>query len=328
MSQDTQPAAAADRRVEGFHATGDGHEVHWIDTGPADGVPVMIVHGGPGGGINERWGEFFPDCRRIFVDQRGCGLSRPFGSTENNTTALLVEDMDAIREALGVERWLLFGGSWGTTLAIAYGAAHPDRCLGFLLRGVFLARQEDTDFFLWGVRRHFPEVHAAFLDAIERAAGRRPTSAREILELAHEPLLRGGEAAEELATAWARFEFACSSVAPMPPFDAGDAASRKMAVPLALLERHYMACELPPAEPILEQAKRCFHLPCAIAHGRFDLVCPVDQAVELAAAWPGASLRVGEGAGHWTFDPPVAEAIRGAAAELLAKIAAQGAGAA
>lgn len=324
----------------GMLDVGDGQAIHWRCEGDSAAPAVLIVHGGPGGAMNLRWGEFFArhGWRRVFFDQRGCGASTPFGITEHNTTEHLVADMERLRAALGIERWLLFGGSWGTTLALSYGIAHPQRCTGFLLRGVFLARREDLDWFLWDVRRVFPDAHAAFLDAIEKAAGRRPASAAQILELAQAPLARRDAAGVSLAIAWNRFEATLSVVktptAPAPATAAADAAtpppaasaediaaSERRAVAMALLERHYIAEVLPPS-PLLDGIARIAHLPCHIVHGRYDMVCPADQATLLAAAWPGAGLELVEGAAHATFEPGIAAALQRAADALCARLVA------
>jgi proline iminopeptidase len=337
---------------DGMLDVGDGHAIYWRAQGPRDAPVMLVVHGGPGGAMNVKWAEALDAAkwRIVFFDQRGCGKSTPFGRLEHNGIDALVGDMEKLREALGIERWALFGGSWGTTLALAYGAAHPSRCLGFLLRGVFLARRQDIDWFLWDVQRIFPEAHRAFLDAIEAACGQRPQSAPEILTLTEAPLARFDEAGARLARAWSGYEATLSvvnrpappqpetktgsvsaqlaqlaqqdgkteSVSPKPDAETDakpdnapaqpaqekkeTAESNSSAVSMALLERHYMAQELPP-EPLLPRVGRIAHLPCQIVHGRFDMVCPADQALALAATWPGAQLTVVDAAGHWTFEP-------------------------
>jgi proline iminopeptidase len=189
---------------DGMLDVGDGHAIYWRTQGNPDAPPIVVLHGGPGGAMNVHWAEFLDatQWRFVFFDQRGCGRSTPFGELRHNRIADLVSDIEKLREHLGVERWSVFGGSWGTTLALAYGAAHPERCGGFLLRGIYLARNEDTEWFLWDVRRLYPDVHAAFLDAIEKAAGRRPSNAREVLALTEVPLARFDAAGTELARAW------------------------------------------------------------------------------------------------------------------------------
>ena len=339
--------------AEGQLAVGDGHAIYWRAHGRPTAPVVLVVHGGPGGALNTSWGKFFDpdDWRVVFFDQRGCGRSTPFGKTEHNGLDDLVGDIEQLRVALGIERWALFGGSWGTTLALAYGIAYPQRCTGFLLRGIFLARQEDIDWFLWDVRRVFPEAHAAFLDAIERASGRRPRDRDEILEYAAAPLARYDEAGIALARAWSGFEAKLSSVQPMTaaaPTSSSETAAKaaasdvsrtatpsdatadeaavksaagalsdgqRRAVSMALLEHHYMAHELP-APSFLDRLSALVDHPCHIVHGRFDMVCPAEQAVALAKAWPRAELKVVDASGHWTFEPGIEKALFAASAAL------------
>ncbi|MDR5753624.1 prolyl aminopeptidase [Caballeronia sp. LZ024] len=311
---------------EGMLDVGEGHTIYWRAQGPRDMPPMLVVHGGPGGAMNVKWAEVLDASkwRIVFFDQRGCGKSTPFGKLEHNGIDALVGDMEKLRVALGIDKWALFGGSWGTTLGLAYGIAHPGRCLGFLLRGVFLARREDIDWFLWDVRRVFPDAHRRFLDAIEAACGRRPRSAAEILTLAEAPLARFDDAGARLARAWTAYETTLSVVnkpAPAPEKPAEEkketGESNAPAISMALLERHYMANELPP-EPLLPRVPAIAHLPCHIVHGRFDMVCPADQALELAEHWPGAELSIVDAAGHWTFEPGNVAALR-ASAEALSK---------
>lgn len=312
--------AAAIDFDEGMLEVGDGHTIYWRAQGPRDKPAMLVVHGGPGGAMNLKWAEVLDASkwRIVFFDQRGCGKSTPFGKLEANGIDALVGDMEKLRVLLGIERWAIFGGSWGTTLGLAYGVAHPERCLGFLLRGVFLARREDIDWFLWDVRRVFPDAHRNFLDAIETASGQRPRNAPEILTLAEAPLARFDEAGTRLARAWTAYETTLSVVNKpqkenAPPSDEGNrketGESNAPAISMALLERHYMANELPPV-PFLPRVGVISHLPCHIVHGRFDMVCPADQALELAEHWPGAQLAIVDAAGHWTFEPGNVAALR------------------
>ncbi|KMZ12536.1 Proline iminopeptidase [Candidatus Burkholderia humilis] len=313
---------------EGMLDVGDGHVMYWRTQGPKDEPVMLVVHGGPGGAMNVKWAEALEadKWRIVFFDQRGCGKSTPFGKLEHNGIDALVGDMEKLRVALGIERWAIFGGSWGTTLGIAYGVAHPERCTGFLLRGVFLARREDIDWFLWDVQRVFPEAHCAFLDAIEAACGKRSTSAQDILALSKAPLARFDEAGTRLARAWTQYETTLSVVnkpekQPAEEDKRPSAEANAAAVSMALLERHYMAKELPPM-PLLPLIARIAHLPCRIVHGRFDMVCPADQAVALAARWPGAELKVVDAAGHWTFEPGNIAALKAGAKALSESISA------
>jgi proline iminopeptidase len=328
---------------EGMLDVGDGHSIHWRAQGPKDAPVMLIVHGGPGGAMNLKWGDVLDALkwRMVFFDQRGCGKSTPFGKLEHNGTKQLVGDMEKLRERLGIEKWALFGGSWGTTLALSYGVTHPERCLGFLLRGIFLARKQDIDWFLWDVQRVFPDAHRKFLDAIETASGKRPLNAAEILSVTGAPLARFDDAGIKLARAWAGFE-ATLSVVNKPAQNKGepkaeakesDSAkpaatpeetreSNAAAISMSLLEHHYMAHELPP-EPLLPRIGTIAHLPCVLVHGRFDMVCPADQALALADAWPDAQLSIVDAAGHWTFEPGNVTALK-AGGEFLARALAAG----
>lgn len=329
---------------EGMLDVGDGHSIYWRAQGPKDAPVMLIVHGGPGGAMNLKWGDVLDASkwRMVFFDQRGCGKSTPFGKLEHNGTKELVGDMEKLRVLLGIEKWALFGGSWGTTLALSYGVTHPERCLGFLLRGIFLARKQDIDWFLWDVQRVFPDAHRKFLDAIETASGERPLNAAEILSLTGAPLARFDDTGIKLARAWAGFEATLSVVNKPGQGKGGDAKadapkaeptnadpakpaptpeetreSNAAAISMSLLEHHYMAHELPP-EPLLPRIGRIAHLPCVLVHGRFDMVCPADQALALADAWPGAQLSIVDAAGHWTFEPGNVTALK-AGGEFLAR---------
>ncbi|HTJ92281.1 MAG TPA: alpha/beta fold hydrolase [Pararobbsia sp.] len=358
--------AAVPRFRDGMLDVGDGHSIYWRSQGNPDGPAVVILHGGPGGATNPRWAEFFDPAKWhvVMFDQRGCGRSTPFGELRANGLPELVNDIETLRRLLGIERWAVFGGSWGTTLALAYGTRYPERCTGFLLRGIFLARQQDIDWFLWDVRRVFPDAHARFLDAIEQACGRRPRNVGEVLAFTEAPLSRFDTAGLRLAQQWAGFEYGLSSVGPLPEDASGTAddtagAARtsgatdgagaanatapagaaqsqsatassagssaaasnarvpSSAISMALLERHYMAKELPPPDLLL-QVHRIAHLPCYIVHGRFDMVCPADQAQALADAWSGAQLSIVKASGHYTFEPGIAAALKRDADRLYA----------
>jgi proline iminopeptidase len=344
----TKPAAEpAPAYEDGLLDVGDGHAMYWRAQGPKDAPVMLIVHGGPGGAMNLKWADVLDASkwRTVFFDQRGCGKSTPFGKLEHNGTNDLVGDMEKLRVALGIEKWALFGGSWGTTLALSYGVTHPERCLGFLLRGIFLARKEDIDWFLWDVQRVFPDAHRKFLDAIETASGQRPRNAAEILALTGAPLARFDDAGIKLARAWSGFEATLSVVnkpastkgpeqapkddapqAEAPPADATQAAptspeatreANAAAISMSLLEHHYMAHELPP-EPLLPRIGRIAHLPCVLVHGRFDMVCPADQAQALADVWPNAQLSIVDASGHFTFEPGNVTALK-AGGEYLAR---------
>ena len=283
-------------------AVGGGHELYWEECGNPSGVPVVFLHGGPGAGASPAHRRFFdPDRWRIVVfDQRGAGRSTPLGRVEDNTTPLLVADMERLRALLGIERWALFGGSWGSTLALAYGASHPQRCLGFVLRGIFLCRPEEIEWFLVGMRQVFPDVWDAF-------AGFVPEAERGDLLGAYRARLLHPDPAVHMPAArrWSLYEGACSTLLPSEQAlqHFGDDT---VALGLARIEAHYFAHDsfLPPGH-LLEGVARLRHLPCAIVQGRYDMVCPATTAFALHRAWPEADFQVVPDAGHSAWEPGI-----------------------
>jgi proline iminopeptidase len=286
----------------GYLPLSDGHVMYWEQTGNPRGQPVLFLHGGPGAGAGSVHRRFFDPgfWRTVIFDQRGAGRSRPLGGLEANTTAHLVDDIEALRWHLGVDRWLLFGGSWGSTLALAYAQAHPDRVAGCVLRGVFLGRRAEVEWFLHGMAAIFPEVHAAFtghLDADERgdvlgAYLRRLTDPDPEVHMA-------------AARAWSVYEGSCSTLLPSPETVATFARDRT-ALGLARIEAHYFAHDLflPPGG-LLAGMDRIAQMPAEIVQGRYDMICPARTAFELAAAWPSARLTVVPDAGHSALEPGV-----------------------
>ncbi|EZG43408.1 proline iminopeptidase [Gregarina niphandrodes] len=294
--------------VDGYIDLGHGHSMYYQVTGNTteSGVPLVIVHGGPGGSSNLSWGDFFNHSvfKLVYFDQRGCGKSTPFGTTENNTLDLLIEDMEKLREHLKIEKWCLFGGSWGTTLSLSYGTRHPDRCMGFLLRGIFLARENDMKFFLWDSQMLYRESHNYLLDVIEECCGNRPSSYEQMLEYCGCCLHgKDDKAKVRLATTWSEYETVISAVSPIPE-DPLTEDQKKQLVSIGILEHYYMTTQLPPKPDLLTQisGSPIKNLPCWIVHGRLDLVCPATQATELHGIWPGSKLAINDASGHWTFE--------------------------
>ena len=281
-----------------------GHEMYWEETGNPRGVPVVFLHGGPGAGAGPVHRRFFdPEHYRIILfDQRGCGRSTPHGGLEANTTPHLIADMERLRRHLDIERWLLFGGSWGSTLALAYGVEHPERCLGFVLRGVFLAQAEEIDWFLYGMRRLFPEAWRAF-------TGFLPSGERDDLLKSYYRRLVDPDPAVHMpaARAWRDYESACSTL--MPNRGGGSDAG---AVSLARLEAHYfrhdmfIEPDLPPRLSVLH------HLPAIVVQGRYDIICPPVTAEAMVRAWPEARLMMVPDAGHSALEPNILSALVGA----------------
>ncbi len=277
------------------------HEMYWEEAGNPDGVPALFLHGGPGAGAGAVHRRFFdPEFYRIILfDQRGAGRSRPHAELRANTTPHLVADMERLRLHLEVDRWLLFGGSWGSTLALAYGIAHPARCLGFVLRGVFLGRDRELDWFLHGIGTIFPEARRAFARFL-------PASQRHDLLAGYLRHLNDPDPAVHLpaARAWRDFEARCSTL--LPNRGGGTDAG---ALSLARLEAHYFSHKMFLDAPLLDHVGRLAHLPAAIVQGRYDMICPAATADDLAAAWPGSHLRIIPDAGHSALEPGILAAL-------------------
>lgn len=299
-SPDLYPPVAP--QTSGRLAVGDGHELYWEEAGAPDGVPVVFLHGGPGAGCAPVHRRFFDPAyyRIILFDQRGCGRSTPFCGLTNNTTADLIADIEALRAHLGVDRWLVFGGSWGATLAVAYGEAHPDRCLGFILRGVFLGTKAETDWFLSGMGRFFPEAWLAFSGHVGERAPERLLAAYQDRLASPDPAVHG-----PAARGWAGYETACSRLLP-----SADAPGGQWALALARIEAHYFAHDFFLRNgQLLAEIARITHLPAHIIQGRYDVVCPPMTAHALAAAWDNATLTVVDAAGHAATEDGIRTAL-------------------
>lgn len=290
----------------GFLPVDEIHTLYWEQSGNPRGVPVLFLHGGPGAGASPTHRRFFdPGHYRIVVmDQRGAGRSTPLGEVRRNTTELLVEDAERLRRHLGIERWLLFGGSWGSTLALAYGQTHPERCLGLILRGIFLMRKTEIDWFLYSMRTIFPEAWATFAGHI------LPEERGDLLE-AYWRRLNAPDAATRMAAArvWSLYEGSCSSLLPSPELIATSAEDTH-ALGLARIEAHYFRSNrFTPEDRLLRDVHRIRHLPGAIVQGRYDIVCPITSADELRRAWPEADYRVVPDAGHSAMEPGIRAAL-------------------
>lgn len=289
-------------------AVGDGHEIYWEESGNPDGKPCVFVHGGPGGGSSPEARQFFdPERYRIVVfDQRGCGQSRPHASLEANTTWDLVADMEQLRGTLGIKRWLVFGGSWGSTLALAYAQTHPEAVSELVLRGIFLLRPQEIHwFYQHGASELYPDTWQSYLAPI-------PEDERgNLLEAFHRRLTSDDEAVRlGAARAWSVWEASASFLIQnqdfMDKLDAPDAA-----LAMARIECHYFVnggfFESP--SQLLENIDRIRHIPCVIVQGRYDVVCPPVTAWDLHRAWPEADFQLIQEAGHSAFDPANAAAL-------------------
>jgi len=293
----------------GFLPLSGGHVMYWEQVGNPRGQPVLFLHGGPGAGAGAVHRRFFdPQHWRVIIfDQRGAGRSRPLGELRENTTPHLVRDIEVLRQFLGIENWLLFGGSWGSTLALAYAQEHPARVLGCVLRGVFLGRRDEVAWFLDGLRRVFPDAWAAFSEHL-------PPEERGDLLGAYLRRLCDPDPAVHLpaARAWSQYEGSCSTLLPSPETVASFAQDRT-ALGLARIEAHYFAHDLfLPPEGLLGRMDRLAGIDAEIVQGRYDMVCPATSAFELAAAWPSARLTVIPDAGHSALEPGLRTALVGA----------------
>jgi len=288
----------------GYLEVGDGHEVYYEQSGDPTGKPALFVHGGPGGGGDVNARRFFDPARyRIVVfDQRGSGRSRPHASLEANTTWHLVADMERLRQHLGIDRWLVFGGSWGSTLALAYAQAHPAAVSELVLRGIFLLRPLELKwFYQCGASLIFPEQWQRFLAPIPLA------ERHDLLGAYHRRLLSDDSAVRlEAARTWSIWEGATSSLEPNPKREE-EFGSPEFALAFARIEAHYFVNRgfFAHENQLLDGVDRIRRIPAVIVHGRYDVVCPIDTAWQLHRRWPEADFRIVRDAGHSAFEPGI-----------------------
>jgi len=303
----------------GFLDVDHGHRLYWEESGSLDGLPVVFLHGGPGSGCEPWHRRFFDPARYriVLFDQRGSGRSTPHAGLEANTTADLIADIERLRDLLGIGRWVVFGGSWGSTLGLAYAEAHPDRVLGLVLRGIFLCRPRDIQWFYQsGADRLFPEAWSHFLEPI-------PESERDDLVTAYHRRLTSPdrEIRERAAQAWSIWEGSTSCLRPNPAVVA-HFADPSVAVSLARIECHYFRHDsFMEPDQLLRDAGRLAGIPGYIVHGRYDVVCPVEQAVALHRVWPQADLRIVPDAGHSAAEPGITRELVAATDTLAARLA-------
>lgn len=287
---------------------GDGHFIYMEQCGNPDGKPVIVLHGGPGGGCSPAMRRYFdPEVFRIILfDQRGCGRSRPNASVEQNTTWDLVADIERIRTLLNIDKWAVFGGSWGATLALIYAQTHPEAVTNLVLRGVFLATQRELDWFYGGgAGKFWPEVWKRFVAPI-------PEQERDDLITAYHKRLFSGNTQEETrcAQAWAAWENALASIHSAGATSESPGAYARA---FARLENHYFTHKafLEWDGQILDQMDRIAHIPGLIVQGRYDMICPPESAWMLAERWPAAELKMVRNAGHALSEPGIsAELVR------------------
>lgn len=291
----------------GFLETGDGHRVYWERVGTKGAKPAVFLHGGPGGTISPTQRRLFDPALYdvILFDQRGSGKSTPNASLENNTTWHLVADIERLREMMGVEQWLVFGGSWGSTLALAYAETHPERVSELVLRGIYTLTKAELDwYYQFGVSEMFPDKWERFVAPI-------PENERHEMMAAYRRRLVGDNREEQLACAraWSLWEGETITLLPNPDYSAAFEED-DYALAFARIENHYFvhAGWLEEGQ-LLRDAHKLKDIPGVIIHGRYDMPCPAKYAWMLHKAWPKADFRLIEGAGHAFLEPGILDQL-------------------
>jgi proline iminopeptidase len=309
----SQPEATLFPPIEPYRtgqlAVDEIHTLYWEEGGNPEGEPVLFLHGGPGSGLSPTHRRFFDPAhyRIVLFDQRGAGRSTPLGEYRNNTTQLLIDDIERIRQMLSIQQWLVFGGSWGSTLALAYGEAHPQSCTGFILRGIFLCTPAEIDWFLSGIRWFFPEAHEEFVQDI-------PEAERGNLLQAFQKRLFCDDPAVYTAAArrWSRYEGRCLYLQPQQQA-IDDFSSDVVSLGVGRLEAHYFLNDgFFTDDQLVRNVDRIRHLPAVIVQGRYDVVCPPLSAYRLHQAWPEAKFVMVGDAGHAALEPGILGALIGA----------------
>jgi len=299
----------------------DVHELYVDEAGSPDGLPVLFVHGGPGAACDSSSRRFYDPAvyRIITFDQRGCGRSTPHGEIADNTSADLVSDIETIRDFLNVDKFVLFGGSWGSTLSLLYAQAYPERVAGLILRGIFLCRQRDIDWlYREGANRIFPDYWQEFIRPI-------PELERDdLLKAYHTRLLGDDELARmSAAKAWAAWEGNCSRLRPSPESMAKFTKPHN-AMALSRIETHYfMNKGFISENQILENMDKISHIPGRIVQGRYDVVCPLDAALALSNTWPAAELQIVRDSGHSASEPGTVDALVRASHDIAKELGAE-----
>ncbi|HYD11511.1 MAG TPA: prolyl aminopeptidase [Allosphingosinicella sp.] len=296
---------------------GDGHVLYWEQCGNPDGKPAVMLHGGPGAGCSPAHRrQFDPDRFNVTLfDQRGCGRSTPHASLEANTTWHLVEDMERLREHVGVDKWMVYGGSWGSTLALAYAQTHPERTTELVLRGIFLFRQKELDWlYQFGASEVYPDKWGEFLAPI-------PEAERGDIVEAYRRRLTGDDAAVQLAAAKAWSKWEAETVTLLPdPHVIEEHTSDDFAIAIARIENHYMAHKGWLEEgQLLANAHRLRDIPGVIVQGRYDMCTPPVSAWDLKQAWPEVELQIVPDGGHLFTEPGVLDGLIRAADRFAGK---------
>lgn len=312
--------APIDPNRTGMLAVSELHTLYWEESGNPNGIPAVFVHGGPGGGTEPTHRRFFDPARYriILFDQRGCGRSTPHAELRENTTWDLVADMERLRLLLGIESWLVFGGSWGSTLALAYAETHPDRVLALVLRGIFLVRKTEIDWFYQrGCDMLFPDAWEDYLAAI-------PANEHGDLVDAYYRRLTSDDARVRLAAAraWSVWEARTSKLIVSEDLVRRHDDSH-FAEAFARIECHYFKhrCWFARDNQLIEDAWKLKNIPGVIVQGRYDVVCPMRSAWDLHRAWPEADLAIVPDAGHSAFEAGIAARLVAATDDLAARLA-------
>lgn len=285
---------------------GQGHQIYVEECGNPDGIPVVVLHGGPGGGCSPSMRRFFhpQHFRVILFDQRGCGRSKPHASVEDNTTWHLIDDMEHIRRKMGIDQWIVFGGSWGAALALIYAQAHPENVRHLVLRGVFLMTQSELDWFYnGGAAQFFPDHWAKLLRVLPR------TEQNDVINAFHRRLFGPDHDAEiRAARAWTEWESALATLAPKNTVGSVPASYARA---FARIECHYFKNLgfLSDKQQILPNMPRIANIPGSIIHGRYDMICPPHSAFKLHQAWPASDLHLIADAGHSLSEDGISSAL-------------------
>jgi proline iminopeptidase len=294
------------------------HELYIDEAGNPDGIPVLFVHGGPGGGCDGSSRRFYDPAlyRIVTFDQRGCGRSTPHGELSDNTTQDLIADMEAIRVHLGIDSWVLFGGSWGSTLSLLYAQHYPQRVMALVLRGIFLCRQCDFDWlYKDGANRIFPDYWEDFIKPIPQSERGDLAQAYNSRLLGDDELLRMG-----VAKAWSAWEGNCSKLRPSPTALAKFTKPHN-ALALARIETHYFVNKgFIDENYILNNMQSIKDIPGRIVHGRYDMVCPLDNALRLHQQWPNSELVIVRDAGHSASEPGTVDALIRVVADIAQQL--------
>jgi len=285
------------------------HTMYYEQSGNPAGMPALFLHGGPGAGAGPKHRRFFDPAfyRIVIFDQRGAGRSTPLGELKDNTTPHLVADIEVLRKLLGIEEWLVFGGSWGSTLALAYAEFHPQRCLGLVLRGIFLCRRSEIEWFLYDLRNIFPEPWRKLIAPL---AAEERGDYESILKAYYARLVDPDPKMHmPAAHAWSVFEGSCSTLLPNPELVA-HFDSDVVALGLARIEAHYFVNNIfLPDNFLLDNLQKIRRIPTVIVQGRYDGVCPIVSADDLVQAWPEAEYHIIDDAGHSAFEPGIRKAL-------------------